>query len=51
MFKQLTRVGIETNLRIFVWELLHLAIFYRYYTRGAKRDPAPYWKSAESLKR
>jgi len=29
--------------------MLHLAIFYRDYTRGSKRDPNPHWENAEKF--
>ena len=50
MFKQLSRVGIQTNFRIFLPANCRTSrIVNRIYTRGAKRDPTPHWENAESL--
>jgi len=47
MFKQLLRVGIQTNWRSLSENCCTLQFVYRIYTRGSKRDPTPNWENAE----
>jgi len=49
MFKQLTRVGIQTNQGSRYENCCILQFVYQIYARGAKRDLTPHWENAESL--
>jgi len=49
MFKQLTRVGIQTNQGSIYENCCILQFVYQIYARGAKRDLTPHWENAESL--